>query len=187
MSWDLADGSDTRIHCPFCFGSPSDHSRKKGVIYPAFYHPESSISQHLCSHSTMINDSHNYDPNSQQVTKVSSESPKNGISWEVPWEKGSCYTIPWGLDTTHNCLINYIDHKDGILSEMICDVYHTKKLFNYIAHPLMFVKSYLVHPKWELMTILVWRMHEPIFHLVISKEITILGRISPDDRIYNEP
>lgn len=59
-----------------CFDSPSYHSRKRGVIYPAFYHPESSINRHLCSHSTMINDSHNYDPNSQQVTKVSSESPK---------------------------------------------------------------------------------------------------------------
>lgn len=44
------------------------------VIYPAFYHSESSINQHLCSHSTMINDGHNYDPNSQQVTKVSSGS-----------------------------------------------------------------------------------------------------------------
>lgn len=62
-----------------CFGSLSYHSRKRGVIYPAFYHPESSINQHLCSHRTMINDSHNYDPNSQQVTKVSSESPKNDI------------------------------------------------------------------------------------------------------------
>lgn len=52
---------------------------KGGVIYPAFYHPESSINRHLCSHNTMINEGHNYDPNSQQVTKVSSESPKNDI------------------------------------------------------------------------------------------------------------
>lgn len=52
---------------------------KGGVIYPAFYHSESSINRHLHSHSTMINDSHNYDPNSQQVTKVSPESQKNDI------------------------------------------------------------------------------------------------------------
>lgn len=49
------------------------------VIYPAFYHSESSINRHLCSHSTMTNDHHNYDPNSQQVTKVSSESQENDI------------------------------------------------------------------------------------------------------------
>lgn len=53
----------------------------------------------------VINDSHNYDPNSQPVTQVSSESPENDIRWEVPREKGSRYTIPQGLETTHNCLI----------------------------------------------------------------------------------
>lgn len=47
---------------------------KVEVIYPAFDHSQSSINRHLRSHSTMINDGHNYDPNSQQVTKVSSGS-----------------------------------------------------------------------------------------------------------------
>ena len=52
---------------------------KGEMIYPAFYHSKSSINQHLCSHSTMTNDGHNYDPNSQQVTKVSFGSWKNDI------------------------------------------------------------------------------------------------------------
>lgn len=49
---------------------------KGEVIYPAFYHSESSINWYLHSHSTMTNDGHNYAPNSQQVTKVSSGSQK---------------------------------------------------------------------------------------------------------------
>lgn len=53
---------------------------KGDVTYPAFYHSESPINQHLCSHSTMINDRHNYDPNSQHVTNVFSRSYKNDIS-----------------------------------------------------------------------------------------------------------
>lgn len=44
----------------------------------------------------------------------------------------------------------------------------------------MFVKRNLARPKWELMTALVWRIYEPIFHLVIGKEITILGRVLGD-------
>lgn len=58
--------------------SHQDPAPGKGdVIYPAFYHSGSSIHQHLCSHSTVINDGHNYDPNSQQVAKVSSGSRKH--------------------------------------------------------------------------------------------------------------
>lgn len=55
-------------------------------------------------------------------------------------------------------------------------------MFNYIACPLMFVKRNLAHHKWDLMAVLVWRMYEPIFHLVISIEITVWGRVLGDDR-----
>lgn len=60
--------------------APRDTAPAKGdVIYPAFCHSASSINRHLCGHSTMINDGRNYGPNSQQVTKASSGSQKNGI------------------------------------------------------------------------------------------------------------
>lgn len=49
----------------------------------------------------------------------------------------------------------------------------------------MFVKRNLARPKWELMTALVWRIYELIFHLVIGKEITILGRVLGDDRLLS--
>lgn len=60
-------------------------------------------------------------------------------------------------------------------------------MFNDIACPLMFVKRNLAQHKWALMTVLVWRTYEAIFHLVISKEITILGRALGDDRLPMSP
>ena len=65
------------ISVPFSASASAHQDTAPGkgeVIYPAFCHLESSINQHLCSHSTMINDGHNYDPNTQQVTKVFSGS-----------------------------------------------------------------------------------------------------------------